>query len=72
MKSEKFAAPSLESEPDSLSPTQKEIPSNFNNNITESPGERQEVKEDENTDPVNRVESAAPSLELKPDSLSPT
>ncbi|MEZ7971416.1 MAG: hypothetical protein QMB83_04270 [Cyclobacteriaceae bacterium] len=72
VRTEKFAAPSLESEPDSLSPTQKEIPSNFNNNITESPGERQEVKEDENTDPVKRVESAAPSLELKPDSLSPT
>ena len=71
VRTEKFAAPSLESEPDSLSPTQKEIPSNFNN-ITESPGERQEVKEDENTDPVKRVESAAPSLELKPDSLSPT
>ena len=51
---------------------QKETPSIFNKNITESPGERQEIKEDENTDPVKRVESAVPSLELKPDSLSPT
>ena len=51
---------------------QKETPSIFNKNITESPGEDKEIKEDENTDLVKRVESAVPSLELKPDSLSPT
>ncbi|MAZ42281.1 MAG: DNA polymerase III subunit gamma/tau [Flammeovirgaceae bacterium] len=51
---------------------QKETPSIFNKNITESPGEGKEIKEDENTDLVKRVESAVPSLELKPDSLSPT
>ena len=56
--------------PDTSSLSQKETPSILNKN--KSPGERQEVKEDENTDPVKRVESAAPSLELKPDSLSPT
>jgi DNA polymerase-3 subunit gamma/tau len=58
--------------PDTSSLSQKEIPSILNKNKTESPGERQEVKEDENTDPVKTVESAAPSLESKPDSLSPT
>lgn len=51
---------------------QKETPSILNKNITESPGEGKEIKEDENTDLVKRVESAVPSLELKPDSLSPT
>jgi DNA polymerase-3 subunit gamma/tau len=51
---------------------QKETPSIFNKNITESHGEDKEIKEDENTDLVKRVESAVPSLELKPDSLSPT
>ena len=51
---------------------QKETSSIFNKNITESPGEDKEIKEDENTDLVKRVESAVPSLELKPDSLSPT
>ena len=56
--------------PDTSSLSQKEIPSILNKN--KSPGERQEVKEDENTDPVKTVESAAPSLESKPDSLSPT
>ena len=58
--------------PDTSSLSQKEIPSILNKNKTESPGERQEVKEDENIDPVKTVESAAPSLESKPDSLSPT
>ena len=58
--------------PDTSSLSQKETPSILNKNKTESPGERQEVKEDENTDPVKTVESAAPSLESKPDSLSPT
>ena len=72
VRTEKFATPSLESEPDSSPPTQKETPSIFNKDITESPGERQEIKEYENTDPVKTVESAAPSLESKPDSLSPT
>ena len=56
--------------PDTSSLSQKETPSILNKN--KSPGERQEVKEDENTDPVKTVESAAPSLESKPDSLSPT
>ena len=51
---------------------QKETPSILNKNITESPGEGKDIKEDENTDLVKRVESAVPSLELKPDSLSPT
>ena len=51
---------------------QKETPSIFNKNITESPGEGKEIKEDGNTDLVKRVESAVPSLELKPDGLSPT
>ena len=55
---------------DTSSLSQKEIPSILNKN--KSPGERQEVKEDENTDPVKTVESAAPSLESKSDSLSPT
>ena len=58
--------------PDTSSLSQKEIPSILNKNKTESPGERQEVKEDENIDPVKTVESAAPPLESKPDSLSPT
>ncbi|MDB4316477.1 DNA polymerase III subunit gamma/tau [Cyclobacteriaceae bacterium] len=56
--------------PDTSSLSQKETPSILNKN--KSPGERQEVKEDENTDPVKTVESAAPSLESKSDSLSPT
>ncbi|MDA7854146.1 DNA polymerase III subunit gamma/tau [Cyclobacteriaceae bacterium] len=72
VKTVESAAPSLESKSDSLSPTQKETPSILNKNKTESPGVRQEVKEDENIDPVKTVESAAPSLESKPDSLSPT
>jgi DNA polymerase-3 subunit gamma/tau len=58
--------------PDTSSLSQKETPSILNKNKTESPGERQEVKEDENIDPVKTVESAAPPLESKPDSLSPT
>ena len=58
--------------PNTSSLSQKEIPSILNKNKTESPGERQEVKEGENTDPVKTVESAAPSLESKSDSLSPT
>ena len=58
--------------PDTSSLSQKETPSILNKNKTESPGVRQEVKEDENTDPVKTVESAAPSLESKSDSLSPT
>ena len=58
--------------PDTSSLSQKEIPSILNKNKTESPGERQELKEDENIDPVKTVESAAPPLESKPDSLSPT
>ena len=55
---------------DTSSLSQKETPSIFNKNLTESPGAHQAVKEDD-TDPVKRVESAAPSLELKSDSLSP-
>jgi len=43
--------------PDTSSFSQKETSSILNKNKTESPGERQEVKEDENTDPVNTVES---------------
>ena len=57
--------------PDTSSFSQKETPSILNKNKTESPGERQEVKEDENTDLVKTVESAAPFLEPKSDSLSP-
>ena len=58
--------------PDPGSLNQKETPSIFNKNKTESSGDRQEVKEDKKTDPVRTEKSAETSLESKTSSLSPT